>query len=311
MKVYNKERPDSTLCVLALGSFDTIHIGHRQLIWRAKEHAWSYHIPVGVYMFQTRPAHILRPDAQDDVYAAAQREAILRKIGVDFVFYETFDAAFMQKTPEEFVRYLKEKLHVNTVVAGFNYRFGKDASGDSALLMRLCRNCGMEAIIVPAVCDADGPVSSTRIRNLLAQGDVESAGALLGRTYTMEGLVQKDRGVGHTLGFPTANLTLRDNLLLPKDGVYMTVAVCNGRAYAAVTNIGIRPTYGLSARTVETHLIGYDGDLYGKPLELKFCKRLRDECAFSDAEALKAQILQDVSAAKKLFSEINLEKLKN
>lgn len=309
MKVYSKERPDSTLCVLALGSFDTIHIGHRQLIQRAKEHAWSYHIQVGVYMFQTRPAHILRPDTQKDVYDAPQREMILRKLGVNFVFYESFDAAFMQKTPEEFVRYLKEKLHVNTVVAGFNYRFGKGAAGDSELLKRLCRNYGMEAIIVPAVCDADGVVSSTRIRDMLACGDVEGANALLGRTYTMEGLVQKDRGVGHELGFPTANLTLRENLLLPKDGVYMTVARCGVKMYAAVTNIGIRPTYGLDTRAVETHLIGYDGDLYGKPLELKFCKRLRDERAFSDAEALKSQILQDVTMAKQLFSEINLEKL--
>lgn len=307
MKIYRNSVQDISSCVLALGSFDTLHIGHQQLLHRAREHAMCYAIPFGVYMFETRPALVFSEDAQKDVYNSALREEILRDLRVDFVYYEKFNNDFMCKSPEEFVWYLKEHLHVNTVVVGFNYRFGKNAEGDSELLMRLCRNIGIEAIVVPPVCDEVGVVSSTRIRGLLSEGTISDVNRLLGRVYSIGGRVQKDRGIGRKMGIPTANLSAPEDILLPKDGVYMTVANFMGESYPAVTNIGVRPTFDLNKRTIETHVLGYDGDLYGLDLRLAFHQRLRDEVKFEDEEALKKQILTDKSRAERIFFEINAE----
>ena len=307
MKVYKYERIDTEKCVLALGSFDTIHIGHKQLILRAKDYASELGIPMGVYMFEKRPAHLLERAPQKDTYTAPQRERLIEALGVGFIYYEKFDTDFMQKSPEEFVRYLKDKLSVKAVFVGFNYRFGKNAAGDSVLLCALGARYGIEVIVVPAVCDAEGVVSSTRVRKLLAEGDL-SANVLLGRPFELEGYVEKDRGVGHAMGVPTANLVLPENVLLPKDGVYMTVAIVDGACYPSVTNIGIRPTFGLEKRTVETHLLDYAGDLYGKTIRLAFYTYLREERVFADVDGLVAQISEDKQRAKELFLKINSEK---
>ena len=310
MQVYNNEHINVSPCVLALGSFDTVHIGHQKLLEMAKKYALEKGIAFGVYMFERRPAHILQSTLQHDTYSVTQREKIIERLGAEFVYYENFNKDFMRKSPEEFLRYLKDKLCARAVVAGFNYRFGCAASGDSDTLKRLCSELEMDAFVVPAVCDADGIVSSTRIRSLLAVGDVQAANVLLGRVFALEGSVRKDRGVGHAMGVPTANLELDPVILLPKDGVYMTVAVVDGIEYPAVTNIGIRPTFGLDKRTVETHLLDYDGDLYGKDIQLKFYSHLRDEQTFSSVDALMKQISEDKKLARAMFSKINLEKIK-
>lgn len=309
MKVFYSNRIVEHECVLALGSFDTIHIGHKELVLRAGARAQELGIPMGVHMFEKRPAHLLSASPQKDTYTTSQREDIIEALGADFIYYEKFDETFMQKSPEDFVRYLKDVLSAQVVVVGFNYRFGKNAAGDTELLIELCKRFSIEVIIVPAVCDRNGVVSSTRIRRLLEAGDIE-ANVLLGRVFELEGVVGKDRGVGHEMGVPTANLILSDNLLLPKDGVYMTVAIVDGAGYPSVTNIGVRPTFGLDKRTVETHLLDYNGDLYGKSIRLAFYAYLREERVFSDVDSLINQISEDKRLAKCMFSKINAENYK-
>ncbi len=309
MKVYYSGEAVEQGCVLALGSFDTIHIGHRQLILRAKEYATELGVPMGVHMFEKRPAHILESLPQKDTYTTEQRENIIEALGADFVYYEKFDADFMRKSPEEFVRYLKDALSAQAVVVGFNYRFGKNAAGDIESLKTLCTQFDVEVIVVPAVCDSEGVVSSTRVRKLLEEGNV-AANMLLGRAFELEGIVEKDRGVGHEMGVPTANLVPEKDVLLPKDGVYMTVAIVDGKCYPSVTNIGIRPTFGLEKRTVETHILDYSGDLYGKKLRLAFYAYLREECVFADVDSLIRQISEDKRLAKCMFSKINAENYK-
>ena len=309
MKVYYRKQAIDQECVLALGSFDTMHIGHKELIFRAKEYATKHGISMGVYLFEKRPAHILENMPQKDTYTKLQREKIIEAFGANFIYYEKFDEAFMRKSPEEFVRYLKETLSAKAVVVGFNYRFGKNASGDTERLKSLCIQYNIDVIVVPAVCDSEGVVSSTRVRKLLEEGNV-AANLLLGRAFELEGYVEKDRGVGREMGVPTANLVPDENVLLPKDGVYMTVACVDGEYYPAVTNIGIRPTFGLDRRTVETHLLDYSGDLYGKKIRLAFYAYLRDECIFPDVDSLIRQISEDKERAKRIFLKINAENYK-
>ncbi len=310
MEIYRRKKLDMRPCVLALGSFDTIHIGHQKLLVQARQYALEKGIPFGVYMFEKRPAHTLQSAPQKDAYSAMQREKIIQSLGADFIYYEKFDAAFMGKSPEAYVSYLQEYLYAQAVVVGFNYRFGKKAAGDSALLQTLCAQRQMDAFVVPAVCDAEGVVSSTRIRTLLEKGDIAAANALLGRAFALEGSVGKDRGVGHAMGVPTANLVPSANVLLPKDGVYMTIAIVDGDIYPSVTNIGIRPTFGLDKRTVETHLLDFDGDLYGKSIQLAFYAYLRDERNFENVDSLVMQISEDKMRTKWMFSKINTENLK-
>ena len=312
MKVYNSDKTEKEACVLALGSFDTIHLGHRKLIDIAVEYGHRNSISAGVYMFASRPAHMLNKDALKDVYTAVQRERFFEQLGVDFVYYENFDAEFMQKTPEEFVAYLIEKLEVRAVVVGFNYRFGKNAAGDGVLLKQLCALYDVEVIVVPEVCDKTGStISSTKIRHLLAQGNLEDVNALLGRYYAMEGKVKKDRGIGRSLGFPTANILPDPKIAVPGNGVYATVVCVDDNIYPAITNIGVRPTYGLHMQVIESHLLQFNGDLYEKSIQVCFLKKMRDERAFADEIALKMQIQSDKNEAEAYFSKINLETFQN
>lgn len=310
MLVYKTKYQDKTPCVLALGCFDTVHLGHKKLMETALLCAREQKLPMGIYMFETRPAHMLCESAKADVYSSKEREHIFESIGVNYVYYEVFSKDFMQMSPEEFVRYLKKKFNVQTVVVGFNYRFGKNAAGDSVLLKEICARYNIEVVVVPAVCDAQGVISSTRIRQYLEDGDIQRVNSLLGREYILSGEVKKDRGVGRGLGFPTANLEISNNLLLPKNGVYATVVRVGNALYPAVTNIGTRPTFGLDKRSVESHLIGFNGDLYNQNLKIMFFACLREEIAFNDAEELQKQILFDINATNKFFSKINLETLK-
>ena len=309
MKVYREYAELNIPCVLALGSFDTIHVGHQSLILEAKAQAEKSNMPFGIYMFDVRPAHVLSTKTQYDVYTNEEREKILEGFGVDFIYYETFNKSFMQKTPEEFVKHLKNKLHAETVVAGFNYRFGCKATGNSDALCALCAQHEIRAVIMPAVRDEIDVISSTRIRDLLFAGEMERVNAMLGRNYSMCGTVQKDRGVGHKLGFPTANLAVEETKALPKNGVYMTVACVDGKNYPSITNVGLRPTFHLKTRTIETHLLGFVSDLYGKDICLSFYRHLRNEISFADEKALQTQILKDKADVEILFSEINLKNL--
>ncbi len=303
MFVYKTEYPKKTACVLALGCFDTVHLGHKKLIETALNCAREQNIPMGIYMFETRPANILNDLKKQDVYSPALRESVFESTGSNFVYYEVFSKEFMCMSPEEFVVYLKDKFDVQTIVVGFNYRFGKNASGDSALLIKLCEKHGIKAVSVPAVCDHFGVISSTRIRTCLENGNIQSVNALLGRMYALDGEIQTDRGVGRALGFPTANMKTNENLLLPKNGVYATIAYIDGKVYPSVTNVGIRPTFGLNTPGVETHLLDFNDDLYGKHIILYFHSFLREEITFSDVSSLKNQILSDINSVKSLFDK--------
>ena len=215
-----------------------------------------------------------------------------------------FTPEMSQWDPETFVRtVLVDWLRISKVWVGANFLFGRGRSGNFTLLRSLGQRYGFRADKIDPVRYKDFVVSSTRIRRLVSEGRMDEAGALLGHHYYLDGTIVEGRRRGREIGFPTANLRTA-NELIPPHGVYATALIVDGIVRAALTNIGTRPTFGETDVSVETHVLGYDGDLYGKAVRLAFVQRLRDERRFADADALRAQIDADTRRAGRLFSRI-------
>ncbi len=266
---------------VAIGTFDGLHLGHRAVI----EAAAAAGGPTTVVTFHPHPRTVLGNRVQ--LLATLERRLeLLADAGVDDVLVVEFSPAVAGLEPAAFAREYLSRIGAATVVAGSGFRFGLRRSGDLALL----RELGFDARAVPLVQG----VSSTGIRQLAESGDVASAAALLGRPFEVEGRVVPGDRRGGTLGFPTANLQVDPELLVPAYGIY---AGAVGAIRAAVS-IGVNPHYGGSERRVEAHLLDWEGDLYGERIVLELWRRLRDEQAFPDEAALVAQIAQDVDAAR-------------
>jgi riboflavin kinase/FMN adenylyltransferase len=291
--------------VVTIGNFDGVHLGHRALIGRAVAEGERQGVPVTALTFDPHPAAVLRPEAVPPALQSIdERIATLRAHGCDHVEVLAFDAALAARTPEEFVaELLVELLGAVAVVVGENFRFGAGAAGDVGLLRRLGAEHGFSVEAVGLVETGDGPVSSSAIRALLATGDLEAVERGLGRPFTLAGEVVRGEGRGRTIGVPTANVALDDGRALPADGVYACWATPEGQERVpAVVNIGWRPTFDGTSRTVEAHLL-VDGapDLYGASLGLAFVARIRGEERFDGPEALVARIREDVAAAQQLL----------
>jgi riboflavin kinase / FMN adenylyltransferase len=294
--------------VLALGNFDGLHRGHAKIIDRVRRRAGERGGTPAAMTFDPHPPRIVRPDkAPPLLMTTEQRLEALGRAGMQGVAVVRFTHEMSQWDPEMFVRtVLVEWLHVAEVWVGANFLFGHDRAGTFTVLRALGSRYGFRAEKIDAVRYKDFVVSSTRIRRLLAEGRVDEAGALLGHHYFIDGTVVHGAGRGREIGFATANLDTA-NELLPPAGVYATTAAVNGIEHPSVTNIGMRPTFGDVDRIhVETHLLDASRDLYGARIRLSFVQRLRDERAFADVDALRAQIDADCRAARRLFGRISL-----
>lgn len=294
--------------VLALGNFDGLHRGHIKIIERVRRVALERGLTPVVMTFDPHPPRIVRPDkAPPLLMTKAQKIEALERAGIHRVAVVRFTHEMSRWDPEQFVRaVLVEWLHVAEVWVGANFLFGRDRSGTFGLLRSLGARYGFRAEKIDPVRYKDFVVSSTRVRRLVGEGRVDEAGALLGHHYAIDGTVVPGDRRGRQIGFATANLCT-ENELVPPRGVYATIAVVGDRSYPAVTNIGVRPTFGGDGRTlVETHLLHFDGDLYGASLELHFLQRLRDERKFDGVDALRAQIASDRSRAQTLFDQVSV-----
>jgi riboflavin kinase/FMN adenylyltransferase len=294
--------------VLALGNFDGLHRGHIKIIERVKRGAAERGGTPMVMTFDPHPSRIVRPDkAQPLLMTKEQRIEAIRCAGIGCVAVVRFTHDMSQWDPETFVRtVLAEWLHVSEVWVGANFLFGHERSGNFSVLRTLGQRYDFRAEKIDPVRYKDFVVSSTRIRRLVTEGRMDEAGALLGHVYYVDGSVVEGKRRGREIGFPTANLET-PNELIPPNGVYATTATLDGVLHAAVTNIGVRPTFGAHGeQTIETHLLGFQGDLYGRRLRVSFVQRLRDERRFEDVDALRAQIEADVRRAKRLFVRISV-----
>ena len=293
--------------VLALGNFDGLHRGHQKIIDRVKRGAAEHGGTPMAMTFDPHPPRIVRPDkAPPLLMTKAQRLEALHTAGVACVAVVRFTHELSRWDPDTFVRAaLVEWLRVSEVWVGANFLFGRDRAGNFSLLRTLGQRYGFRADKIDPVRYKDFVVSSTRIRRLVNEGRMDEAGALLGHGYFVDGTVVEGRRRGRELGFPTANLAT-ENELLPPHGVYATTATVEGIVHAGVTNIGIRPTFGDTVPTLETHLLDYSGNLYGRRVRLTFVLRLRDERRFPDVDALRGQIDADRRRAARLFSRLSV-----
>jgi riboflavin kinase/FMN adenylyltransferase len=294
--------------VLALGNFDGLHRGHMKIIDRVRRRAGERGGTPAAMTFDPHPPRVLRPDkAPPLLMTKEQKIEALARSGMQGIAVVRFTPALSQWDPETFVRVvLADWLHVVEVWVGANFLFGHDRAGNYSVLRSLGARHGFRAEKIDPVRYKDFVVSSTRVRRLLAEGRVDEAGALLGHHYFIDGRVVRGAGRGRELGFPTANVETA-NELLPPSGVYATTATIDGVVQPSVTNIGLRPTFGdVDAITVETHVLGDPVDLYDRTLRLSFVQRLRDERAFADVDALRAQIDADCRSARRLFGRISL-----
>jgi len=291
--------------VIALGNFDGLHRGHLKIIERVKRGAAEHGGTPMAMTFDPHPPRIVRPDkAPPLLMTKAQRIEALHRAGVHCVAVVRFTKELSQWDADTFVRkVLVDWLRVSEVWVGANFLFGHERSGTFSVLRGLGLSYGFRADKIDPVRYKDFVVSSTRIRRLVGEARMDEAAALLGRAYYVDGTIVEGRRRGRELGFPTANLQT-ENELVPPNGVYATIMTIDGVVHGGVTNIGMRPTFGETTPTIETHVLDYSGDLYGHTVRLAFVQRLRDERRFEDVDALRAQIDADKRRAERLFTRL-------
>ena len=307
MKILRQLEPstaDAPGACLAIGMFDGVHLGHQQVIRQTINDAARHEAESVVVTFDRHPATIVAPDrAPGSIYPLEKRLATFADIGVGTTLVVTFDEAFSRKTGSEFVHLLVNSLGpVHSICVGSRFHFGHRRSGNVALLETLGREMHFKVHGLAAVALDGDPISSTRIRHRISEGDFESANQMLGRAYSLCGRVVEGRHLGRTLGFPTANLDVA-GLVLPPHGVYAVHVVRREQALRGVINIGVRPTVdeGEPVAKAEVHLFDFADDLYGEELEVQFVAKVRDERKFGSLEELKSQIAADARTAAGLF----------
>jgi riboflavin kinase / FMN adenylyltransferase len=291
--------PDLRPCVTALGAFDGIHLGHALLISTAVERGRALGLPSVVCTFDPHPASVLWPDrAPRPIATLDDNLERMKGLGADAALIIPFTLEFSRMEAEAFVDdILVRTLDAREVVVGFNHTFGHDALGTAALLAELGPRRSFTARVLPPLRLQGQTVSSGAIRHLLGEGDAGRAAELLGHPYAITGTVMRGAGRGRTLGFPTANLK-PDRPLVLAPGVYGAHASWEGGGADAVVNVGYRPTFGENQYWVEAYLLDFSGDLYDRTLRIEFLERIRPEMKFSGVDALKAQVMADIEAAR-------------
>ena len=307
----NDDPPRQT--VISIGNFDGVHIGHQAVLSHVVDRAQTAGTTAVAMTFDPHPIKLLRPnEAPRLVTTLDQRLALIERTGIQTTLVLPFTHRLARMEATEFVRdVLVDRLAVREVYIGKNFRFGADRRGDVALLKSMGQDLGFEAAAAPIVEAAGDVVSSTRVRQAITIGNAEEVAQLLGRWLFIDGRVLEGKRLGRTLGFPTLNIEV-ENEIEPNHGVYVTVVNIPSfdRSFTAVTNIGVRPTvYQNSVTTVESHLLDFTADVYQEKVRLFFLKRLREERAFSSTMQLMAQIRSDVEATREYFAAHPVEGL--
>ena len=297
--------------VLTIGNFDGVHLGHQAILSKVIERAKSLGCESVLYTFEPHPRRVLQTEKGLKLLETFEQKAeTLASLGLDGLIAEPFDLAFARMTPERFItEFIHEGADPVEVYVGYDFHFGRDREGSMRLLTERGPHLGFSVTVIPEVVFDGRDVNSTRIRQLLAEGDVEEAGRLLGRSFSARGHVTQGEQRGRGMGFPTANLA-PETEILPGPGVYYGHLTVRGQgdgspgpAMPAVTNVGYRPTFRDGRDLIaEAHVIDFTGDLYGQEVDLSFVGRIRGEQRFDGIEALRAQIAKDVETARSRLS---------
>ncbi len=283
LKKFFCERPYKEPTVMALGGFDGAHIGHKILIDRAK----STGNTVGIMT-------ISGGKSGKSLFTSTERERIFQSLGVEFALELDFEE-IKDIPPEKFIVFLEKECNAGIFVCGEDFRFGKDALGTPETI----KNLGKKVFVEKILYDGENKVGSSLIKRYLEKGEIKRANTLLGFPFFLQGEVVKDRGVGALIGFPTANILYPEEKFPLEKGVYESRVFVDGKEYKGITNYGSRPTFNNDTVVTETHLISYTGDLYGKNLQVRFIKKIRENKKFESVEKLKEQLEKDVRRVTK------------
>ncbi|NLB79734.1 MAG: bifunctional riboflavin kinase/FAD synthetase [Clostridiaceae bacterium] len=286
---------------VGLGNFDGLHIGHMALINTLISECRLNDLQSVVYTFTKHPDTMLRKALISQIITTnEQKTRLLKSTTLDTLCYKEFDEAFSRLSPKEFIKdILVDTLKIRLAVVGFNYRFGYMGKGDVEYLKKSGEKYGFRVIVVPPVKVKAEIVSSTLIREYIKKGKMERVFQLLGRHFSLYGTVIAGRRIGRTLGFPTANIVSHPNMAVPANGVYITKTKYDDRWVNSITNVGIAPTLREGkAFSIETHMLDYNEDIYGKNIEVCFIRKLRDEKKYESIDALKKQVADDIKKTK-------------
>lgn len=289
---------------LAIGVFDGVHLGHQHMLNLLTTGAHNESAPAVVLSFNPHPAVVLGKQTDFKWLSPPdERTTLLLAQGVDHVILQQFDKDFAAISAQDFMKSLSLQLGVTHLLVGQDFALGRDRQGDVPYLTALGKELGYTLQVVNAISDQDGVISSTRIRHNIRTGRVAEASRELGRFYNLFGQVVHGDGRGRTIQIPTANLDLPGEKLIPTNGVYACWASIDDTRKPAVTNIGMRPTFAMGDQIlhVETHILDYHGDIYGKVLNLEFVEMLRQEQRFSSVESLVSQIHADIDRTRKIL----------
>jgi riboflavin kinase/FMN adenylyltransferase len=295
--------PYQKTCI-TIGNFDGVHLGHQAIISQMVQQANANGKPLIVITFCPNPSDFFNPHIQSFYLSTPEeKEALLLSLGVDRVLTFKFDRDFANLTPEEFLTGLKDKLALETLVVGEDFSLGKNRQGTIPVLRDIGEKLSFKLEVLPSVKLGSKDISSTKIRRLLDQGQVDEVADLLGRHYAISGVVTHGSDRGARIGLPTANITHWPKKKLPAIGVYATHVDLRGESYLGITNVGYRPTFeNQEIANIETFIFDFNDDIYGEEMKVSFIAKIRDEQKFLGVEAFLAQIERDKAAAKRIFT---------
>ena len=283
--------------VVALGYFDSVHLGHQRVIKRAKDIAEQNDMSLAIVTFLGNLKGAI--GGQDKcVFLSHEREKFLKDLGADEIYFAPLTKEFLSTDRKDFLDDLNKKYNIAYYVSGADYTFGAFGKGDTAYLTDYAKKKGQQHVIVETLSFGSEKVSTTLVKSLLAKGDIKGTNTLLAREYSISGKVVKDRGVGSTLGFPTANIILDKDKFNLRDGVYAGKVILENKTYYAIINYGARPTFDLEQKLLEVHIIDFCGDLYDKEIEVLFLDFIREIKKFNSIDDLKEQLKADLTATK-------------
>ena len=295
---YSHEIP----CVVALGCFDGVHLGHVSVISAAKEKAEALGAPLCLWSFAEPPKRFYSPDTTPLLTDSKIKCRLIKDLGVDIYLSVDFNEKIASMTAEDFFNViLLKNLKAKCVVCGFNFTFGKGGKGNKNTLESLCKANKVDFLSLPPISINDIDVSSSKIRSSLSEGDLDTVSMLLGRPYSISSTVVDGKHLGTTLGFPTINQKVANGVCIPKNGVYLTRVRFDELSYYAITNIGTQPTVGGEDVISETHIFDFSDNLYGKEVTVEFLKFIRPVKKFSSLDELKNQVNIDIETARKLI----------
>lgn len=293
---------------VALGNFDGLHLGHQFLIKEMMKRADERDLVKSVFTFNNDSLVKFKTNRTNNLLMSnEQKIKLFEKVGIELLYLVDFTEELMHMTPYEFVkRVLVERLRAKLIVIGFDFRFGYKAQGDGEFLIEASKEFDFEVIIVEPIAKNNKIVSSSYIRELIREGNIRDANILLGRPLTIKGTVVKGKGRGSGLGFATANLDIDTNYQIPKYGVYKTFTFIDEKRYLSITSIGNNPTFNDVGFSIETHIIDFNEDIYGKKIEVQLIDFIRKEEKFSNKDELKVQVMKDIQKITGIIGKDNL-----